>query len=154
MRGIRAKTPAYRNPQAPMKSAREGNCFRLVSAGVGQGSRTITRTISPSDSLIKVSRLYLHTLVGRTSSTCQMSIFRPGLVDAQKIVSLNVDFFLAVNANQFWHGLDYAQREGPVYVRQVLQDREVLADSVVAAVAIGRSGKPRWSAQLRQSTIP
>src|SRR5262249_28770640 len=75
-RGIRARTPAYRNRQAQMKSARERNCFRLGSAGVGPGSRTITRTISPSDSLIKVIRLYLHTLVGRTRSTRQMSIIR------------------------------------------------------------------------------
>ena len=42
-----------------------------------------------------------------------MSIFRPCLVDAQKIVNLNVDFLLAVNANQFWHGLDYGAEGGP-----------------------------------------
>ena len=59
---------------------------RPVSAGIGQGSRTITRT------------------------TRQVSIFRPCLIDAQKIGS---DFFLAVNANQFWYGLDYGAEGGP-----------------------------------------
>ena len=47
-----------------------------------------------------------------------------------------------------------AQRQGPVYVRQVLHDREILADSVVGAVALGRGAKPRCSAQSVQSTIP
>ena len=44
-RGISRTTPAHSRRQQPMKSTREGNWFRLVSAGVGQGSRTLTRTL-------------------------------------------------------------------------------------------------------------
>jgi hypothetical protein len=41
-------TRTYSNRQEPMKSTREGNCFRLVSAAVLPGSRTFTRTfLSP-----------------------------------------------------------------------------------------------------------
>jgi|HubBroStandDraft_1064217.scaffolds.fasta_scaffold25605_2 hypothetical protein len=39
-------TPTHAVQQEPMKSAREGNCFRLVSDGVVHRSRTITRTES------------------------------------------------------------------------------------------------------------
>jgi hypothetical protein len=46
MRGNLRYTPTRAVQQEPMKSAREGNCFRLVSDGVVHRSRTITRTIS------------------------------------------------------------------------------------------------------------
>jgi hypothetical protein len=46
MRGNLRYTPTHVVQQEPMKSAREGNCFRLVSDGVVHRSRTITRTIS------------------------------------------------------------------------------------------------------------
>ena len=38
-------TPYNCSLQEPMKSTREGNCFRLVSAGVVPSSRTLTRTL-------------------------------------------------------------------------------------------------------------
>ena len=41
-------TPTLAIQRGPMKSARKGNCFRLVSAGVVHRSRTIARTISGS----------------------------------------------------------------------------------------------------------
>jgi hypothetical protein len=46
MRGNLRYTPTHAVQQEPMKSAREGNCFRLASDGVVPSSRTITRTIS------------------------------------------------------------------------------------------------------------
>jgi|SRR5215813_5517539 len=140
MRWIAETTTAYSNRQQPIESTRSDRSFRLVSAGVVYSSRIITRTISPSDSLIevKVSRLYLHALVGRTRSTRQMS--NSDLAPLTHTYS-STDLIMA-------------QREAPVYVRQVLHDREVLADSVVGAVALGRGAKPRCSAQSVQSTIP
>jgi hypothetical protein len=40
-------TPTHASQQEPMKSVRTAKSFRLVSVGVGQGSRTKTRTKSP-----------------------------------------------------------------------------------------------------------
>lgn len=45
-------TPTHAVQQEPMKSAREGNCFRLVSDGLVHRSRTITRTISGHPAII------------------------------------------------------------------------------------------------------
>src|SRR5215467_10276350 len=43
-----------------MKSTREGDCFRTLSAGVGHRSRTITRTIHSNDGLIQVKAEVAH----------------------------------------------------------------------------------------------
>src|SRR5215472_3091110 len=48
MRGKSRYTATHGIQQEPMKSTREGNCFRPVSDALVRGSRTITRTIFAS----------------------------------------------------------------------------------------------------------
>ena len=70
-------TPTHAEQQEPMKSAREGNCFRLVSAGVVHRSRTITRTISAHQALSPFGQLGLLVEVS-TSRPRSLSKFRRG----------------------------------------------------------------------------
>ena len=64
-------TPTHAIQQGPMKSARKGNCFRLVSAGVVHPSRTITRTklsLLPFQSICQ-SHQTRHRLIPATLSS-------------------------------------------------------------------------------------